>query len=153
VLLFPPRVERGREPVTERALVAGVSPRSSSYRNDVSRLSSLGVVAYPQQGSLQLTPAGLDLAQATDRCRWKEYHNAWRNSPALRPARVRLLDVVIDEHPQAISREDLAEAAGVSPQSSSYRNDASRLSSFGLIRYPEQGMVAATELLFPDQLG
>ena len=40
-------------------------------------------------------------------------------------------------------------AAGVSPSSSSYANNVSRLSSFGLIRYPEQGMVAATELLFP----
>jgi hypothetical protein len=79
----------------------------------------------------------------------EEYHNAWRDCPALRPAHVRLLDVVIDHHPIAISREDLAEFAGVSPQSSSFRNDVSRRSSFGLIRYPQQGLVAATELLFP----
>lgn len=132
------------------AAVAGVSPRSSSYRNDVSRLSSLGLVAYPQQGNIRLTDAGANLARAPEQAlSLADYHQAWRDCPALRRAHVRLLDVVIDQHPGAISRDDLAEFAGVSPASSSFRNDVSRLSSFGLIRYPEQGYVAATELLFP----
>lgn len=81
-----------------------------------------------------------------------ELHRAWRICPALRPAHVRILDVVIDLFPADISREELAEATGVSPNSSSFKNDVSRLSSMGLIEYPQNGRVQASELLFPAHL-
>ncbi|MCC7419825.1 MAG: DUF87 domain-containing protein [Planctomycetaceae bacterium] len=135
------------------AAVAGVSPKSSSFANDVSRLSSLGLVTYPRSGSMAITDAGLEIADApAEPLSISDLHASWRRSPALRPAHIRLLDAVINAHPSELSREELAGAAGVSPGSSSFANDVSRLSGLGLIRYPSPGRVAATELLFPEVL-
>jgi uncharacterized protein len=135
------------------AAIAGVSPKSSSFKNDVSRLSSLGFVSYPRAGDLALTSEGCVIASyPANAPTLADLHEAWRNCPALRPAHVRLLDLVIDAYPDDLSREDLAERAGVSPASSSFKNDVSRLSSFGLIEYPESGRVVGSELLFPAHL-
>lgn len=134
------------------AAIAGVSPKSSSFSNDVSRLSSLEHLRYPQSGQLELTDSGRSLAEyPTAPPTLEEVQNAWRRCPALRPAHIRLLDVLIEHFPDAVSREQLAEAAGVSPNSSSFSNDVSRLSSMGLATYPDRGMVAAGgDLLFPS---
>ncbi|MEM1213433.1 MAG: helicase HerA-like domain-containing protein [Planctomycetota bacterium] len=139
---------------TDRSVVAaaaGVSPKSSSYANNISRLSSLDLVTYPDQGKLQLTDQGQHQANPPDApLTLADYHRAWLSSPALKPAHARLLQAVIDRG--ELSREDLAAAAGVSPSSSSFANNVSRLSSLGLIRYPSQGHVAPTDLLYPEGL-
>lgn len=134
------------------AAVAGVSPASSSYANNVSRLSSLGLVEYPMQGLLQLSDAGRELAEyPASPPTIKQLHESWRRCPAFAPAHVRILDAVIAQWPDDLSREELAEAVDVSPASSSFANNVSRLSSLGLIKYPGPGRVEANpELLFPE---
>lgn len=135
------------------AAVAGVSPKSSSFKNDVSRLSSLGLVSYPAQGDLTLTESGAEIATMPEQTlTLDDIHAAWRNCPALRPAHIKLLDAAIEVYPESLSREELAERVGVSVLSSSFKNDVSRLSAMRLIEYPQQGMVRATELVFPRAL-
>ncbi|HEX8913262.1 MAG TPA: helicase HerA-like domain-containing protein, partial [Humisphaera sp.] len=46
------------------AAVAGASPSSSSFANNLGRLSAWGLVAYPAQGAVALTDAGRPLAAA-----------------------------------------------------------------------------------------
>lgn len=133
------------------AAIAGVSPKSSAYANNVSRLSSLGLIRYPESGYVELTPEGEAQARGPEvPGSPADLHRAWLSSPALKPAQRRLLEVVIDQY--ELSREELAEAVGASPASSAFANNVSRLSSLGLIRYPQPGYVQATELLHPKGL-
>ncbi len=63
----------------------------------------------------------------------------------------RILEEVVSTHPDPMSREDLAAACNVSAISSTYRNNLGRLSSLGLVTYPEPGQIRAADLLFPDR--
>jgi hypothetical protein len=63
-----------------------------------------------------------------------------------------ILDALLQVHPQALSREDLANQVGVSPKSGGYANNLGRLRTLDLIDYPTSGMVALTGLLFPAGL-
>lgn len=129
------------------AFVAGVSSKSSGYENNISRLRSLRLIDYPGAGRLALTQAGEDAASMSDVPATRDgYHGMVM--AALPPALQRLLRVLIDYHPDAISREGLANRAGVSAASSGYENNISRLRSLGLIDYPDRGMVRAADMLF-----
>lgn len=133
------------------AAIAGVSPRSSSFKNDVSRLSSCSLISYPSPGTLALTTDGAKIARTPETPRsLAALHEAWRRCSMFRPAHIRLLDALIRRHPHSLTRDHLAAAAGVSPSSSSFKNDVSRLSSLGVAEYPGNGEVRATRLLFPE---
>lgn len=136
------------------AAMAGASPTSSSYTNNISRLKTAELIEYPQQsGLVRLTDAGAALAATpTKPPSLRSLHAAWRRCPAFDPAHVRILDAVIAQYPEAMTREDLAVAAEASPTSSSFSNNVSRLSSLGLVEYPQKGLVKATSLLFPEGL-
>ena len=132
------------------AAIALVSPKSGSFNNNVSRLSTGNLVEYPIPGHVTLTQFGKSVAEYPDiEPSIDGLHEAWRKSPCLRPAHVKLLDIVIDTWPNEINKVVLAEQADVSPTSGSFNNNVSRLSSLGLIQYPQPGWVEATNLLFP----
>jgi hypothetical protein len=62
----------------------------------------------------------------------------------------RLLEPLLKNYPHPVANEALADAAGYSLNSSSYGVPRSRLKNFGLIEYPQPGMVRAKDLLFPE---
>lgn len=133
------------------AAIAGVSPKSSSFTNDVGRLRTLELVHYPAKGFIELTEAGRERAELPDSIlSLEDLHEAWRRCGALRPAHIRIIDVVIENYPEPLTREQLADECGASIHSSSYSNDLGRLRSFGLIDYPAKGQVVGTRLLFPE---
>ena len=82
-----------------------------------------------------------------------ELHQAWLASRALSQPQKSILQILLQIYPRAISREDLAEKAGVSSLSSGYRANVSTLSGLQLVVYPGSNMVQANgELLFPAEL-
>ncbi len=62
---------------------------------------------------------------------------------------MRTLQVLIEEHPNAVDRVTLAELAGHSPISSGHVNNLSALRSLGLIEYPTASHLVDADLLFP----
>jgi hypothetical protein len=66
----------------------------------------------------------------------------------LPPAKWRIVEILIAKYPQAVSKDDLAEAIGVSPTSGGYFNNLGSLRSLGLVDYPQPGTVAAQPVLF-----
>lgn len=134
------------------AVFAGRGSKSSSYDNDLSHLhNARGLIWYPRQGCLALTEAGRARAHAAGAIRTlTDLHYAW--FAKLEPRKVKLLQVLIPLYPGAIGKDELALAAERGGSSSSYDNDLSSLRSVGLIDYPAQRQVAATELLFPPGL-
>lgn len=129
------------------AAVAGVSSKSSGFRANISALSGLGLVSYPQPGHVALTEEGRGVARPP----------AYMGTPAeLQEAVYRtvsgpqadLLRVLVAAYPDPVDRETLAERAGVSANSSGFRANVSKLSGFETITYPAPGYVRAADLLF-----
>lgn len=134
---------------TVTAAVAGVSSKSSGFRANVSTLSGKGLVDYPASGYLALTDEGRDLAHGPAIAPSPEALHDAVYQMISRP-QADILRVLVDAYPQAVTREDLAAAAGVSAASSGFRANVSTLSGFELVTYPQQGSVAAADLLFPS---
>ncbi|MCW5936772.1 MAG: hypothetical protein KIT11_05645 [Fimbriimonadaceae bacterium] len=78
-----------------------------------------------------------------------DLHRAWKSK--LSGPQGRMLTRLIDHYPDGIHRSALATATGQSATSSSYRNNLSKLSGLGLLRYIGPDVVA-TPLLFPEGL-
>lgn len=137
------------------AAIAGVSPRSSSFANNISALRAQhGFIEYRADGCLSLTTAGRAASNESNTpLTLAQLHDAWVQSKALSNPHRQILQALLEIYPREIDRESLAERLGVSARSSSYANNISRLSSLGLLTYPRQGVVRANgELLFPAGL-
>ena len=133
------------------AVFADQSPTSSGYQNNLGRLRSIGLIHYPQQGRLALTDDGRKVARNDGTVLSRlELHDAWFSK--LPAPKVRILEVLIRNYPEPVEKAQLAEWSGQSPTSSGYQNNLGNLRSLGLVDYPCQGFVAATDLLFPAGL-
>lgn len=132
------RTELNRRQV---ATLSRISPKSSTYRDYLSVLRRRGFIA--ERGDiLQLTPAGRDflgddIPEAPQTT--QEILQAWR--PKLKLGAARMLDAIVEAHPNALSKEALGTASGISVSSSTFRDYLSVLRRNGL---------AATE---GDQVG
>jgi Mn-dependent DtxR family transcriptional regulator len=132
----------GRKQITRSwlAFIAGASPSSSAFVNNVSRLSSLGLIQYPQPGVVAFSPKGRELTPLASEPLTPEDMADRIRSLITRP-QADLLYALIQNHPNAITREALANEAGVSPNSSAFVNNVSALSSREIVEYPERGKV------------
>lgn len=130
------------------AKFADVSAKSSGYGNNLGALRSAGLIDYPAPGQLALTEAGTSHAAPSQRpLTLAALQSAWlRRLPS---PQAKLLGVLIDCYPVAVTRVALAQSAEVSAASSGYGNNLGALRSLGLVSYPQLGHVLATSLLFP----
>lgn len=133
---------------TQVALWAGVSPKSGSYFNNLSRLRSAGMIIYLNNGQMSLSEAGrkrvgsidieMDITRMQDDLKRR-----------VGASRGRLLEILIQRYPDPIPKPLLAEEANVSPTSGGYFNNLSFLRSMGLIDYTPEG-VKAQPVLFSE---
>ena len=138
------RVDRG-----VLAAYARVSPLSSGYSNNLSRLRTLGYIDYPAGGQVCLTETGRDLASPDQVITSvAELHEAWY---AILPRpQAGILRVLIEIYPRDLGRQELAERLEVSAASSGYSNNLGRLKTLGCITYPAGGRVRASDRLWPE---
>jgi len=137
-------------PRVQVALLANYSNQASTgFAKGISQLSSDALIRYPSAGYVEFTEEGerhvsLDESPVTN----EELH---RRIFELMPGpERRILTPLIDAYPKAISRQDAAEKSGYgNVASTGFAKGISRLSSLGLIEYPQSGMVRANDLLFP----
>lgn len=129
------------------AVMAGYKV-SGNYNNLLGGLRTLGYVEYPVGGCVSLTDAGVELANHPDAPgTLADLHNAWHDK--LSPAQRKLLDIVIENYPDEITKEELAEQSGYQV-SGNFNNLLGNLRSYGVI--VKRGPIKATELLFPEDL-
>lgn len=129
------------------ALWVGVSPKSSGYANNLGALRTSGLIDYPAGARVSLTAAGRALAAEPEAIADDQELHA-RIRALISPARWRLLEPLIDVYPEALAKDDLAAAAGVSALSSGFANNLGAMRTLGLIEYPQPGTVAATDTVF-----
>lgn len=131
------------------AVFSDQSPTSSGYTNNLGRLKSLGLIEYPTSGMVRLTAEGRARAESRENIRTqRDLHAAWFNK--LSRPKARILQVLIEQYPNAVDKVMLAGLTAQSPTSSGYTNNLGSLRSLGLIDYPSPGYVVATDLLFPS---
>ena len=133
------------------AVWARYSPKSSGYGSNLGALKTEGLLDFPSPGRLSLTDKGraqsrVEVALTSAR----QLHEAW--CARLNVPQGRILLEMTRAYPKSLSRDDLAEALNLSAASSGFGSNIGALKSLGLLDYPKPGFVAATDLLFPEEL-
>lgn len=139
--IYPP-------PKNTLAAVAGCSPTSGTYANNLSKLKVAGLIEYPTPGMVAFTDAGEQESAPPDND-GKAVHDKWLeilNGPQQKIVRA-LLDIGGDNQ---MSKEDLANVIQASPTSGTYANNLSSLKVLGAIHYPKPGRVALTNYVIPE---
>lgn len=128
------------------AAVAGVSPTSGGYFNNLGALrNQLGYIDYPTPGEVAFTEEGRAHANPSDDPR--PVHEHWLDVVST-PQRT-ILEALIARHPEPIGKDELAGEINVSPTSGGYFNNLGRLRTLGAIDYPQKGQVALTRHVMP----
>lgn len=134
-----------------RAAVAGfcaISHTTGSFANNLSALRTAGLIEDRSGGAVSLTDAGRDVANADIPPSLTKLHEAWARR--LSGTQAAMLSVLIGAHPDAITRDSLAEALNIKSDTGSFANNLSKLRTLGLLEDRSRTEVAATTLLFPD---
>lgn len=129
-------------------LIAGYSYSSGNFANLLGKLSTAGLVGYPSPGCVALTDEGRALATDPGLPGDDEGVQAevMRRIPA---PQAKLLAVLIERWPDAITREELGEITGYSHTSGNFANLLGKLKTSALISYPDKGHARAEDVLFP----
>ncbi len=121
---------------------AGVSWKSSGFRNNLGTLRSTGMIIYHSDG-VGLTAEGRQHTQPSNMDGVMLRQSCYTICD---PAKQRIFKPLLDAPGQVYGREELAALAGVSPASSGYRNNLGALRSAGMIEYQDGGVKAAAWL-------
>jgi hypothetical protein len=133
------------------AVFADASVKGGHFSNTVSGLRTRGLLDYPGNGLLTLTPEGRDLAEKQQTpSSLAALHDKW--FAQLNGLQVRILRALIDNYPAGRTREWIAEVVNAQAGGGHFANTVSSLRSLGLLDYPEKGYLVATPLLFPEGL-
>ncbi len=130
------------------ALVAGLSPKASTFGVYVAELAKEGLVS-TGSGTVALTPAGVSAAQCPPKPKPAELRAFAR--ALLRGAEARTFDIVTSEYPQSMRRAEIADAQGLSRTASTLGVYVGALSSYGFVTVPAPGHVRASDWLFPER--
>lgn len=127
------------------AAVAGVSPTSGGYFNNLGAMKSAGLIEYPQPGFVSLTTEGGAVANAPTGD--GELHEKWLE--IVTEPQARILRALIEAHPEPLQKDALAQQLGVSETSGGYFNNLGALRTLGAIDYPQKGFAALTKYVMP----
>jgi uncharacterized protein len=122
------------------AALAGVSSTSGGFRNNLARLRSLALIDYPQSEFVAMTESGRGKAPEVDPPASAQ-EMLERCKALFSSSQAALLDALAKSFPEAMERDELAAATGVSETSGGFRNNLGALRTAGMIDYPTQGQV------------
>ncbi|MCK9568861.1 DUF87 domain-containing protein [Candidatus Pacearchaeota archaeon] len=140
----------GISPATREtvAIHAGYASGGGAYNNLISSLRSGGFIDYVS-GGLALTQAGQAVADPDGYMpHTSNLSRFWLSKVG--NSKAKLLRVLIDYYPEAITRAKLAEYVEAAAGGGAFANKLSALKTLGLITYPTQGEARASDLLFPE---
>lgn len=119
----------------------GVHPRGGSVGEELKALVDAGFIRY-ERGQIVVTPEGHNAAGEMSAIDAIE-----RATRGLSPRQARIFNIIFRVHPEAITREAIAEQMGIHPRGGSFGEDLGRLRGRGLIEYA-RGQARARDFLF-----
>lgn len=122
------------------AAIAGWVPSGSNLKDRLSEISKLGLVEYPRQGFVRLTPAGVKAAPSPDMT--KTLIDSIRG--ILTGPQLKVLNALLS-FATTVTREQLARGLGWEPGGSNLKDRLSELSRLEIVHYPQRGSVALQE--------
>lgn len=123
---------------------------NGAFNNNRGKLRTMGLVTYPNPGTMALTDEGRAHAPHVDVPRTGEAIRAAVMTKLDGPGR-RILQPLLEAYPREVDVEDLAIAAGYSgADNGAFNNNRGRLRTLGVATYPRSGAVRAADILFPD---
>jgi len=132
------------------AFAAEYTPGTGTFNNICGQLRTLGMVQYPQPGTMALTPEGLKHAYPPTDLLTSENLHARVLGRLVGPQR-KLFEVLLRWHPHPMLAEELAEQSGYTPGTGTFNNIRGRLRTMGVISYPERGYVALRDIMFVQE--
>ena len=140
----------GRTPTAKSwvAARAEMAVGGGTFNNYVGNLRSRGLIDYAGAGLMHLTEGGRAAAPQSDHILTSEalVESCLR---LLTPKQQDMLKALVAAYPQAVSNEDLAEAAGMAAGGGTFNNYRGTLRSAGMVVYVA-GKVKAADWLFVD---
>jgi hypothetical protein len=128
------------------AFLAGYSWKGSSFRNPRGALNSKGLIEL-RGGNLLLTDAGH--AAATPQETVLTTDQLHQKVLACLPGpETKILEVLLDAYPDALTQQHVGEATGYSIAGSSFRNPRGKLHSLQLLTFEQDGALRAADFLF-----
>ena len=128
----------------------GQSPKSGYFNNTVSALRTSGLVDYPGSNLVKLTDSGRLSAAAPEGLENTNESFHQTVLAKLPSPQKKILRALIGNYPESFSRGELAAAVEQSAESGYFNNNISAMRTAGIVEYPNQGEVAASEILFPE---
>ncbi len=129
------------------AFLAGYKVGAGAFNNPLGALRGAGLVEYPEKGKVAMTNDGRTVAVAPATPLTVDVLHAMVLDRLTSPQQ-RILQPLLEAYPVAVSRENLAMAAGYTAGAGAFNNPLGSLRSLGLIDYPRSGQVAARPVLF-----
>ena len=134
------------QPEAAVAFMAKYKVGGGAFNNPKAKLRKKGLIDYVPGKTLYLTREG-SLVAAHDPIKATPEEMQRRVFEVINGPMQRILQPLLDAYPEAMSNEDLAEAAGYSPNGGAFNNPRGRLRSCGLVEYVPEG-VRASPVLF-----
>jgi hypothetical protein len=128
------------------AALAGLRRTSGTFSQYLGAIRQ-GGYAVEQDGKLELTEMGFALVGGVPRAPQTvdETREMWRSK--MKAGARRMLDILIDEHPEWMTRFELAGKAGITPSSGTFSQYLGTLRQAGLLE-ESSGSVRASDVLF-----
>lgn len=125
-------IGRTEIPRTWVAARSGVSVKSSTFQGNLGALRSIGFIEYNGSGDVRITTEGsLQVGPSERPMTTEEMFKSCLD--VVSEQQVRILRELYEHYPNLITRDDLAERVGVSPNSSTYQGNLGSLRSVGMI--------------------
>lgn len=139
----------GRDPVEKAraCVVAGLSPKASTFGVYLAELAKRGLVTTPEPGKVSLTDEGWALAYVPTAGTADDLYKV--ATSLLGPQEVKIFGIIHGVYPNSISRAEVAERMNLSPTASTTGVYIAGVAAYGIVEVAGRGEVKAADWLFP----
>lgn len=130
------------------AFLSDQSPTSGGYKNNLGKLRASGYITYPQPGMVGVTDRGRRAMTSRESVPQTNEELQAQVLSRLKPAKRRIVEVLLESHPESMVKDELARRTGQSPTSGGFKNNLGNLRTLKIIEYPEVGAARASDKLF-----
>ncbi|MGB5105566.1 MAG: hypothetical protein WBP42_02520 [Candidatus Zixiibacteriota bacterium] len=124
---------------------AGYAVGGGAFNNILSRLNTTGLISRVGGGLIELSNVGRGQASPSDHISGNVLESWYAK---IGNSKAKMLRTLVTCYPESLTKQELADRIGEAAGGGAFNNKCSALKTLGLIEYPAQGRVKASDLLF-----